>query len=86
MKKLLATIFVLAFVTSSLAAAPAFRSGARPQDGTGTKVRGGQTQNGGQGSGDRIRKGDGSCGEQGAQQTRKGSRNGGGKGRNGGQQ
>lgn len=104
MKKTLAIIFVSTLVTSSLALAgglsfgrsaagtpsvAAYQSGARPQDGTGSKVRRGQPQNGnGQGSGDRVRKGDGSCGEQGAQQTRKGNRSGAGKGQrpNGGQQ
>ncbi len=65
-------------------AVAAFDRGTGPQDGTGTKARKGQQQGGnGQGSGDRVRKGDGSCGGQGAQQTRKGNRNGGGKGKNG---
>ena len=60
----------------------AYKNGTQPQDGSGSKMRRGQQQggSGSNGSGDRVRKGDGSCGEQGAQQTRKGSRNGNGKG------
>ena len=76
--------FSLAIAGGSASAFAAYGSGAGPQDGTGSKMRRGQsgTSSGSTaGSRDRIRKGDGSCGEQGPQQTRKGNR--GGKGQAG---
>lgn len=85
--KALVFVTLLSLLTFSLGSASAFAaygSGAGPQDGTGSKMRRGQSgQSSGStaGSRDRIRKGDGSCGEQGPQQTRKGNR--GGKGQTG---
>lgn len=68
----------------SASAFAAYGTGAGPQNGTGSTMRRGQsdTSSGStSGSRDRIRKGDGSCGDQGPQQTRKGNR--GGKGQAG---